>query len=121
MKTTQHTPGNWSVWKFGESEIDVAVGPEVGGLAVCQIVTSQANGISTPESMALGQSNARLIASAPQLLEERDALLEALRECLEVLQSATIDTSVGFQFAADLGRAKGRAKLAIAKATGEKP
>lgn len=78
MKTnSQSTPGPWSVWTFGESAIDLAVGPQAGGVAVCQIVTTQANGIATPEAQETGAANARLIASAPALLEALKQIIEA--------------------------------------------
>jgi hypothetical protein len=70
-----HTPGPWSVWNYGESAIDLAVGPQIGGIAVAQIVTAQANGIATPDSMGTGNANAKLIASAPELLKALVTLL----------------------------------------------
>lgn len=69
MSEAKPTPGPWSVWNFSDSQIDVAIGPEAGGVAVAQIVTTNAHGIATDQSMATGQANAALLAAAPELLE----------------------------------------------------
>lgn len=63
MTPAKHTPGPWSVWNFSDSEIDVAIGPDVGG------VTTNAHGIATDQAMATAQANAALMAAAPELLE----------------------------------------------------
>jgi hypothetical protein len=68
--TTKHTPGPWEIFQFGEpSEIDVAVGPVAGGVAVAQIVTANGQGINTREAIERGAANARLIAAAPDMLK----------------------------------------------------
>ena len=64
----EHTPEPWQVWKFTDCEADLAVGPVAGGLAVCEVVTSEATGIRTPASVARGLANAALIAAAPRML-----------------------------------------------------
>ena len=78
--TDKHTPGPWAVWPTADSMIDVAVGPAVGGVAVCQIVTADGRGINTDEAMERGNANARLIASAPDLLDLCERALRALSE-----------------------------------------
>lgn len=78
--TDKHTPGPWAVWPTADSMIDVAVGPAVGGVAVCQIVTADGRGINTDEAMERGNANARLIASAPELLDLCERSLRALSE-----------------------------------------
>lgn len=65
---TKFTPGPWSVWTYGDSAIDIAVGPKAGGVAVAQIVTANGQGINTDAAMEAGAANARLIAAAPDLL-----------------------------------------------------
>jgi len=87
----KHTPGPWSVWNYGESAIDVAVGPIKGGVAVAQIVCTDAHGIATPDAMSAGEANAALIASAPALLAQRDKLREALQALLKDWNSRTGD------------------------------
>ena len=64
-----HTPGPWNVWGI-PGEIDLAVGPAEGGLAVAQVVTTNAHGFATERTTTTGAANAALIASAPELVEE---------------------------------------------------
>jgi hypothetical protein len=74
-----HTPGPWEVWTDpGIETRDLSVGPVNGGVAVADIVTTNAHGIATAESIGTGHANARLIAAAPELLEA----LEAIANCL---------------------------------------
>ena len=68
------TPGPWEIWG-NLGEMDLAVGPVAGGVAVAQIVTVNGIGIMDGETAQLGAANARLIAAAP-------ALLAALERCL---------------------------------------
>ena len=74
MKDATHTPGPWEIWG-NLGEMDLAVGPVAGGVAVAQIVTVNGIGIMDGETAQLGAANARLIAAAP-------ALLAALERCL---------------------------------------
>ena len=74
----EFTAGPWEIWSYGESLIDVAVGPVAGGLAVAQITTATAHGIHTAKAMELGQANARLIAQSPNLVEAVERLLNEL-------------------------------------------
>jgi hypothetical protein len=74
---TQHTPGPWQIWAADDSVIDVAVGPSIGGVAVCQIVTSNGIGIHTAEATERGAANAALIAAAPDLLEALEEMVKA--------------------------------------------
>ena len=69
LSKAKHTPGPWSVWNFSDSEIDVAIGPDVGGVAVAQVVTTNARGIATDQTRDTAQANAALMAAAPELLE----------------------------------------------------
>ncbi len=69
LSKAKHTPGPWSVWNFSDSEIDVAIGPDVGGVAVAQVVTTNAHGIATDQTRDTAQANAALMAAAPELLE----------------------------------------------------
>jgi len=71
-----HTPAPWQVWKFDEQS--VAVGPVAGGLAVAQIVTTNAHGIPTAQTEQTGQANAHLVAAAPDLFAALDDLLSYL-------------------------------------------
>ena len=74
MKDATHTPGPWEIWG-NLGEMDLAVGPVAGGVAVAQIVTVNGIGIMDGETAQLGAANARLIAAAPRLLA-------ALERCL---------------------------------------
>ena len=67
MKDATHTPGPWEIWG-NLGEMDLAVGPVAGGVAVAQIVTVNGIGIMDEETAQLGTANARLIAAAPALL-----------------------------------------------------
>jgi hypothetical protein len=80
-----HTPGPWEVW--GEPGIetrDLSVGPVNGGIAVADIVTTNAHGIATAESISTGHVNANLIAAAPEML----TALEAIVNCLSSIGHA---------------------------------
>lgn len=119
------TPGPWSVWNFSDSQIDVAIGPEAGGVAVAQIVTTNAHGIATDQTMATGQANAALLAAAPELLE---ALLVA-HKCITEDRASYVwgaelpDGSMDTKDAAILHEAYdsklAQIEAAIAKATGQ--
>ena len=74
----EFTAGPWEIWSYGESLIDVAVGPVAGGLAVAQITTANGHGIHTDQAMKQGQANARLIAQSPKLVEAVERLLTEL-------------------------------------------
>ena len=86
--TTKHTPGPWSTWEFEPRAI--AVGPDAGGLAVAEIVSTNAHGITTAQTEERGAANARLIAAAPDLLH---ALRLMLREhdALQMAEGSTDD------------------------------
>ena len=71
-----HTPGPWEVWREpGIETRDLSVGPVNGGISVADIVTTNAHGIATAESISTGHANANLIAAAPELLEACEAAL----------------------------------------------
>ena len=125
MSEAKPTPGPWSVWNFSDSQIDVAIGPEAGGVAVAQIVTTNAHGIATDQTMATGQANAALLAAAPELLE---ALLVAHKRITEdrasyVWGAELPDGSMDTKDAAILHEAYdsklAQIEAAIAKATGQ--
>lgn len=80
----QHTPGPWEVWPDADSD-QIAVGPVGGGVAVCDVVNTNGCGLSTEESRARGRNNARLIASAPALLECIESLQAQLKAALDAL------------------------------------
>lgn len=71
-KAEEHTPGPWEV----SGTAVLTSGNPVTQKAICRILGPQDMGPSTEE----GYHNARLIASAPQLLE-------ALKELTELMQS----------------------------------
>lgn len=99
----KHTAGPWSIWNFNDDPRHIAVGPEAGGIAVADVVASNAHGCYTAETEAQGMVNARLIAAAPDMLE---ALHLYLMDCeLEKLEHNS-DTYEA-------------ARAAIAKAKGE--
>ena len=70
----QHTPGPWAADKnwlgpdtYGDGN-SIPVFPHGGGVAICDVVTVTGEGLSRPDVQAKGEANARLIASAPELL-----------------------------------------------------
>ena len=63
----QHTPGPWEKWPDSDSD-SLAVGPVAGGVAVCQIVTTDGQGLTHRGTLETAAANAALIASAPELL-----------------------------------------------------
>jgi hypothetical protein len=71
-----HTPGPWEVWTDpGIETRDLSVGPVNGGIAVADIVTTNAHGIATADSISTGHANANLIAAAPDLLNALEGLM----------------------------------------------
>ena len=96
MKTAQHTPGPWITDTLGGT----TVWPKGGNSLI-----AQCTGFERAENV----SNARLIASAPDLL----AALQWVVECFDGDPSDNPD----WQYQ-DQSHAVDRAKLAIAKATG---
>lgn len=93
---TQHTPGPWKTFRpYGTIYIKARLrGSTIQEVASC-------GPTETPEQQ---EANARLIASAPELLE-------ALRELLDACKDA--------KFSSDPFDAIPNARTAIAKATGE--
>lgn len=88
QNTVKHTPGPWCVWNFNDDPRHVAVGhvavgPEAGGLAVADIVACNAHGCYTAATEAQGAANARLIASAPDLLAALKMALDASEHCID--------------------------------------
>jgi len=78
VQAASSTPGPWEIWG-NVGEMDLAVGPVAGGVAVAQIVTVNGIGIMSEESAQLGAANARLIAAAPALLAALETVHEAGR------------------------------------------
>ena len=78
VQAANFTPGPWEIWG-NLGEMDLAVGPVAGGVAVAQIVTVNGIGIMDGETAQLGAANARLIAAAPALLAALEAIHEAGR------------------------------------------
>lgn len=72
----EHTPGPWEVWENVISEYGIPVGPERGGVAVCDVTVANGIGVVTPETREAATSNARLIAAAPDMY---DALIQAVK------------------------------------------
>ena len=96
----QHTPGPWHVMEYGRpfDSADIYFGYHPGG----QTMVSQAIGRLTEQSFGQlpKKADARLIAAAPELLE-------ALRDCEQVLSGSALHNSTCIQ----------TARAAIAKAT----
>lgn len=109
-----HTPGLWHVAKLAYPErsrltrLDYEIRPSDSHCSIAFLVIGQ--DASQPDQRAIPdevEANARLIASAPSLLAERDALRSALIELLAVVwpnEQADSRTSVAM--------AKARAALA---------
>ncbi len=114
MKTKQaaHTPGPWSYTmekrrQYGQT-IHLAHISPAGPDALFTI--ARLDPVTTPE---LAEANARLIAAAPALKEQRDALLEAAKEAaVQMGENLPEDCSPSAWKALDALRA------AIAKAEG---
>ena len=70
-----HTEGPWEVWTITDTGLPGIVAHN--GPTVAEVTKWTSAGNSNPEVM---QANARLIASAPELLEALDALLWAAAE-----------------------------------------
>lgn len=88
MSEAKPTPGPWNVWNFSDSQIDVAIGPEASGVAVAQIVTTNAHGIATDQTMATGQANARHIVACVNACDGLDTeLLENITTMGDTLAS----------------------------------
>lgn len=88
---SDYTEGPWDFWNCGGSQIDVAIGPVVGGLAVAQIVTSNAHGIHTAETMARGQANARLLIAAPMMVKALKGMLDMFGDNFAIGDSVVVD------------------------------
>lgn len=91
--------------------MDIAVGPEAGGVAVCQVVTVNGIGIMSEETAHEGVANAALIAAAPDLLGH----LQTLAAILDAVDSGRITqwAEVGAKFY----HGRDAIREAIAKAT----
>ena len=72
----QHTPGPWTIWPDADSD-QLAVGPERGGVAICDVVITNGIGVNTESTRATGYANADFIARACNC---HDDLLAALAE-----------------------------------------
>jgi len=77
INTQAHTPGPWEKWPDSDSD-SLAVGPVAGGVAVCQIVTTDGQGLTHRGTLETAAANAALIASAPELLAELERCLSYL-------------------------------------------
>lgn len=97
----KHTPGPWRITNYGEKFIHI----EGGMNGICRIPHEG-------KSIEENEANARLIASAPDLLIERDRLKAVNAELLEALKEADIDLNSN-----QIETARKRIKEAIAKAT----
>ena len=64
---TKHTQGPWETGQDSGSD-NQAVGPVAGGVAVCQIVTTDGQGLTHRGTLKTAAANAALIAAAPELL-----------------------------------------------------
>ncbi len=111
MSERKYTPGPWEVWREpGIESRDLSVGPVRGGIAVADILTTNAHSIATAESISAGHANAALIAASPELLEA----LELLERKAALVLALPIP---GHRI--DLQAALATARIAIAKAKGE--
>ena len=72
----QHTPGPWTIWPDADSD-QLAVGPERGGVAICDVVITNGIGVNTESTRATGYANADFICRACNC---HDDLLAALKE-----------------------------------------
>ena len=90
MKDATHTPGPWEIWG-NLGEMDLAVGPVAGGVAVAQIVTVNGIGIMDGETAQLGAANARLIAAAPALLAALESMVSTALKVEDKAWASAID------------------------------
>jgi len=78
MNNSEITPGPWEIWGTpGEKSLDI--GPVAGGVAVCQIVTTDGEGRFTEDTANRGAANARAIAALPDLIAALENLQKQLR------------------------------------------
>lgn len=89
--STPHTPGPWRLVTFPQSSGIAILGPdeENGPVYVANVESGAApnrHACTAPRGFAAG--NADLIASAPTLLAERDALAEQVRTLRDVVVDA---------------------------------
>ena len=106
----KHTPGPWTVDTQERSDGDaIAIFPSGGGVCICEVVARSGEGRSNPIIQQTAESNAALIASAPELLEA----LQAVVKVWEGPRDRTCLAAIGFATAITQARA------AIAKAEGK--
>ena len=81
MTEAKHTPGPWTIWPDADSD-QLAVGPERGGVAICDVVITNGIGVNTESTRATGYANADFIVRA---CNNHDDLLAALMDAEAVL------------------------------------
>lgn len=85
----KHTPGPWKVDTQERSDGDaIAVFPSIGGVCICEVVARSGEGRSNPIIQETAESNAALIASAPELLEALRKVAPLIGSMLGRLQSS---------------------------------
>ena len=80
--TSKHTPGPWTMDSERNGGYPVRGANDLL-VAWCSVATSS-SGLNV--TLAQAEANARLIAQAPDLLRQRDELLEALRGAVGLLR-----------------------------------
>jgi len=107
---TKHTPGNWGVINQKESS---SMPHRL--IAICgdgyEVVTAESGNLVFHEA---AEGNARLLASAPELLEALSELLDCCNNSTARVIERGFMTST-----ADMNAATRKARSAIAKAKGE--
>lgn len=101
----KHTPGPWSAVSYVNGKIALEDDQGLGTIALVDTVHT----IKDPREQ---EANARLIASAPELLEALELAAQALQSCYEV-------DSYPANGGTEQDKALATARAAIAKAKGE--
>jgi len=115
------TPGPWEAWPDADTN-QLAVGPKMGGVGVCDVVNVNGIGISTEDTRATGEANARLVAAAVNACfvvnpENPLAVAEALPEIVTALKRIEMGMSFPEDDVQRTARDVARAALAKIGAT----
>ena len=102
MGKTEHTPGPWG-WQVNVNDTGYAIGFLARDGQAENTLIAKTPGISNED-----EANARLMASAPDLLERRDALLEALEAVMQVVDQYPFDEPEFEQAHAAIAKARGK-------------
>jgi len=97
---TQHTPTPWQVAKdflgpgtYGDGD-GIPIFPVNGGVAICDVVARNGQGLSRPDVQAMADANAELICRA---VNSHEALVAALKRAVDGLTCRYSKTNEGIR------------------------